>query len=112
MGAPKTVWLSEDGTGIVSRIQYDPHTNQLVGLLLPINSTTGMPIPYTFRANTYEDIEKFMKFEVSKTVYIVMAQPLKEGVPAFILQIFGTTNCFTAENVTNRQEFTKSGLAK
>lgn len=43
--AVKSVWISEDATGIVSKITYDPKTNQLVGILLPSNNR-GCPIPF------------------------------------------------------------------
>lgn len=36
--AVKSVWLSEDATAIVEKINYDPITNQLVGILLPFNT--------------------------------------------------------------------------
>lgn len=112
MGAPRTVWLSEDATGIVSRVQFDVSTNQLVGLVLPINDMNGMPIPFSFPANSVEGIETFMKEESSKLVYVVMAQPLVENVPAFILQIYGTNNRFTADMVSKRHKFTISELTR
>lgn len=112
MGSPKIVWLSEDGTGIVSRVEYDSSTNQLVGLVLPLNDKTGIPIPYSFPADSQENIEAFMKKEKSKIVYIVMAQPLKEGIPPFLLQIFGTNNKFSADSVTRRHKFTIAELKR
>lgn len=45
MRAIKRVWISEDGTAIVARISYDPKTNQLVGLVLPLG-LNGCPIPF------------------------------------------------------------------
>lgn len=112
MDAPKTVWISEDGTGIVQRVQYDSSTDQLIGLVLPINSLTGMPIPFSFPASSVQNIEEFMKKEQAKIVYVVMAQSLKENVPPFILQIFGTNNRFTANMVTQRQKYTVQELKK
>lgn len=41
----KIVWISEDATAIISKIKYDPITNQLVGVLLPFNKN-GNPIPF------------------------------------------------------------------
>lgn len=100
MKAPKDVWISEDATGIVSRIQFDVSTNQLIGLVLPFDNITGMPIPFSFPANSVEDIEIFMKKEASKLVYIVIAQSLQENVPPFLLQIYGSNNKFTADMVS------------
>lgn len=45
--ADKSVWLAEDATAIVPKIQYDPTTNQLVGILLPMNAK-GLPIPFRY----------------------------------------------------------------
>lgn len=45
LNAVKRVWLSEDATAIVSKISYDPKTNQLIGLVLPLNNN-GCPIPF------------------------------------------------------------------
>lgn len=39
------VWISEDVTRITGKIQYNPSTNQLVGLILPLNEH-GMPIDH------------------------------------------------------------------
>lgn len=44
----------------------------------------------------------FMQYKKSTLVYIVMAIPLKEGVPPFILQLYGTDNRFTAIDVIKR----------
>lgn len=45
LNAVKTVWLSEDATAIVSKATYDPITNQIVGIVLPLNHY-GSPIPF------------------------------------------------------------------
>lgn len=37
-----SVWISEDGTRITGRLQYDPGSNQIVGLLLPLDEN-GLP---------------------------------------------------------------------
>lgn len=86
---PKIVWISEDGTGIVPKIEHDPHTNQLIGLVLPLDSKSGIPKAYTYLANSAESIQKFSEHEKSTHVYMVLAQPLVDGAPPFILQIFG-----------------------
>lgn len=43
----KTVWLAEDATAIVPKLNYDPKTNQIVGLLLPLNKN-GCPTTFRF----------------------------------------------------------------
>lgn len=110
--APNVVWLSEDGSGIVPKICYDSTTNQMVGLVLPLDKETGMPIPFSYTPKSTKDIESFSKVKKSSLVYIVMAQPLKRDTPPFILQLFGVDNTFTALNVTCRWEYIKRELEK
>lgn len=109
--APKQIWISEDASGIVSQVSYDSTTNQLVGLVLPTNHT-GMPIPYSFTPQSINDIElQIEENPKSKLVYLILAQPLMENVPPFILQVFGTDNCFKTEDVLLRWKQTKDQLA-
>lgn len=112
LNVPKNVWLSEDGSGIISRTCYDSSTNQIVGLVLPINEKNGMPIPFTFTPNSVEDIENYLKKPKATLVYVIMAQPTRENVPPFVLQVFGTDNTFTTEEVAKRWEHTKMELKK
>lgn len=108
----KNIWLAEDASGIIQKIEYDVHTNQLIGLLLPVNSKTGQPIPFSFMANTANNIEMYVKSLLSTLVYIVTAQPLKQNVPPFILQIFGTNNKFNTQQVLQRWQYTIKELEK
>lgn len=108
----KCVWLSEDATGIVAKIEFDPQSNQMIGLVLPISSTTGMPIPFTYLARNAKEIQTNMNKDKSSLVYVVMAQPLMEGVPPFILQLFGTNNKFVIRNVLHRWKYTEELLRR
>lgn len=110
----KAVWLSEDGSGIVSDIHYDTISDQLVGFVLPFGTDTGSPIPFSFKARDGEEIIKHMSSNIQKSclVYLVMAQPLSVGVPPFVLQIFGTDNRFSKEDVVKRWNHTQNELAK
>lgn len=112
LNAPRKVWLSEDGTGIVSKIEYDPGSNQLIGLVLPLNGSTGMPIPFTFMARSADEINCHVNKDKSSLVYFVMAQPLKQGTPPFLLLMFGTNNKFNAISVLQRWKFLKDELKK
>lgn len=96
-----SVFLSEDGSGIVKRVTYDPKTNQLVGLVLPFKEN-GMPKTMFFTPRSAEDIDDFMKQDQSPLVYIIVAKPLSPNVPSYIMQIFGTNNRFKKENVLAR----------
>lgn len=112
MNCPKQIFISEDGTGVVQKVVYDVHSNQLVGLVLPINSITGIPKMLSFEAKTAEDIEKYLKLHQSTSVYIMVAQPLISGVAPFILQVFGTNNKFKTPDVLNRWAYTVNELNK
>lgn len=112
MNAPKVVWLSEDGTGIVPKISYHNASSQLVGLVLPIDLATGMPISKSFMPQTATEIAIQMKGTKSTLAYVIMAQSIKEGVPPFVLQIFGTDNTFTTDNMFKRWNHTKNELSR
>lgn len=112
VGAPDMVWLSEDGSGIIRRAVYDVRSNKLVGINFPIDSLTGMPLTESYLARTLSDISKHMKNQLSSLVYLIMAQPVKPKCPPFVLQLFGTDNKFTSQNVLDRWEFTIQELKK
>lgn len=112
INAPNCVWLSEDGSGIIQKVSYDVGSNQLVGLLLPLDECTGMPKYLTYSAENLALIEKHMKNRVSSLVYVIMAQPVKENAPPFILQLFGTDNSFRSSDVLNRWKYMQEELDK
>lgn len=56
MGAPMVVWISEDASGIVPKVSYHSPSSQLVGLVLPTNPTTGMPISGSFIPRTATEV--------------------------------------------------------
>lgn len=67
---------------------------------------------FTFEAKSAEDIERYMQLPQSTLVYIIVAQPLKLGVPPFILQIYGTNNRFDSDSVLKRWTHIESQLKK
>lgn len=72
MSCAREVWLSEDATVITSKVTYDPHSNQLVSLVLPIDETTGCPKASTFEALNAECIKQHLMQTKSTVVYVVM----------------------------------------
>lgn len=112
---PMSVWLSEDGSGIVPKIDYNSANSQLVGQVLPIDEISGIPIKNTFMARSAEEIERHMTNDSVKKatlVYIIVAQPLKLNVPPFVLSIFGTDNKFKSDQVLARWQYTEAELAR
>lgn len=112
IGAPNEVWLSEDASGIVRRPVYDVNSNKLVGINLPINELTGMPITTSYVARTLSDMANHLKNPLSSLVYIVMAQPVKAKCPPFVLMLYGTDNKFKTTNVLDRWTYTIRELKK
>lgn len=96
------VWISENGSGIIPKIQYDPMHDELVGMTLDIDERNGCPQKFVSTAKDAEEIKKFMKLEKSRLVYIVLAIPLNEEIPPFILQLYGTNNKFNTTSVVRR----------
>lgn len=109
---PMCVWLSEDASAIVSKIEFDHRTNQMIGIVLPIEPSTGMPVPYSFLARNTEEIQSNMERNKSISVYLVMAQPLAINAPPFILQLFGTNNRFKTRHVVSRWHHTIKELKR
>lgn len=110
--ASKRVWISEDATAITAKVSYDPFTNQLIGITLPISTKDGCPIPLSYKAENEEKIREHLKLSRSKSVYVVIAQALNEEIPPFVLQIFGTNSEFKSTDVIKRWQTTKAELNK
>lgn len=103
---PKFVWVSEDATRMVSRIQYDSRTNQLVGFVQPLNENNSMPLTNSFKATSVKVMENhFRNNRVSSLLYCYIVQPMKKKSPSFCFNIFGTDNSFTAEDSVRRWSF-------
>lgn len=111
INAPRTIWLSEDATVITQKVVYDVRTNQLIGIVLPFDGN-GMPISYSYRAQSIDDIERFMKMPQSTVANTIMAQPIKLKSAPFVLQLFGNDNKFSTNDVLKRWEFTETELKK
>lgn len=108
---PLVVSISEDATRIDGRIQYDAKTNQISGFVLPINSETGMPIPYSFQArNATEILNHFSSGNtVAHFVNVIMARPLA-NYPPFCLLLFSSDGRYTAEDVIKRWKYIEKEL--
>lgn len=107
----KIVWISEDGTRINGKIEYDARTNTILGFVLPLNK--GIPNNKAYLATSAEVIENyFLTCEKAEYAYCIMAQPLHDTSPAFCLSVFGTNNKFTYLDVSSRWEIIKSEAAK
>lgn len=100
--AGNDIWICEDASGLIPKILYDPTTDQLVGMTLPIDEHTGCPKKFEFTTRNEEEIKAFCQMAKSTHIYLVLAIPLKEGIPPYILQMYGTDNRFKALDVVKR----------
>lgn len=107
------VCLSEDGTRIIGRVQYDSKTNQLVGFVLPLNQKNGMPIPFSYPARSANEILRHFSNNNSTSAYlnVIMAQPIGNA-PPFCLLLFGSDNKYTGKDVAKRWGYIKNELEK
>ena len=95
----------------MARVQYDPSTNQLLGLVPAIDGK-GCPKVSSFHAATSEKIvEMFNTHPRSNYAYVLMVQPLADVSP-FCLSIYGTNNKFTAAQLLDRWRWTFEELWK
>lgn len=102
---PKIVCISEDGTRITGKIEYDSKSNKVVGFVLPLNN--GLPQRDTFVATSEVAIRSFFEnYQKSNYAYVILAQPLAEA-PFFCLSLYGTDNRFSHQDVLNRWSFLK-----
>ncbi|GAB0086766.1 hypothetical protein DMENIID0001_009430 [Sergentomyia squamirostris] len=98
---PNCVWISEDATKIVAKVQYDHIDDQVVGLVPPLKK--GIPQIRSFPCTTPEQVKGYIDtISKSEYVYVVLAQPLVINAPPFLLITFGTDNTFTSDDVLNR----------
>lgn len=108
--APKTVFVSEDASGIVKKVVYDCNTNQLIGLVAPLNPENGSPRLFAYEASSAEEIEKYMELPQASLIYIIVAQPMKKHSLPFILQLFGINNKFKSSDVLARWRYIQREL--
>jgi len=104
--APHCISIGEDGTRLISRIDYDGETDRCVGFVLPSNSTTGLPDVNAYKADSFEAIRSmFTTATIAKYAYVYMAQPLCQRTPPFCLACIGTDNKFDGKQVMLRWNY-------
>jgi hypothetical protein len=77
---PLVVGISEDGTRVLSRVEYDPQSNQLIGFVTPLDKN-GIPTKMAFPAICASAIAKYFA-SVPKASYVIaiMVQPICLGI--------------------------------
>lgn len=108
---PKVIWMSEDGTRVNGRIEYDPVSNKIVGFVLPLNK--GLPETKTFLASSSAAIQHYFETGIKATyAYVFVAQPLTPGSHSYCVGLFGTDNRFTYKDVIQRWQRLKEEACK
>lgn len=101
---PKRVWISEDGTRVTAKVEYDEKTNKIIGFTLPL--INGLPKTDAYIASSAKTIEDYFRQCIkSHYAYAIMAQPLSDKAPPYCLGLFGTDNRFTANDVKSRWSY-------
>lgn len=104
-------WGSEDGTKNMPGVRYSSKTNKMVGLVGPLNKTTGFPDLSEFSFNSIEEAyEVYQSHAKAEYVNVLMFQPLANNAMPFVLAMYGTDNKFTHTDVTNRWTHTRNSL--
>lgn len=109
------VWLAEDATAIVSRVEYKPDTDQIIGYVPTLMKETGLPEVNAFPATSISIVKKYVdehSNNKSKSVYAIVAIPLCSNASPYVLCIYGTDNKFSYMNVLERWSYIKTELAK
>lgn len=76
---PKIICVSEDATRIKAKVQYDPKTSEIIGVVLP-NLSNGLPNHEVVKIKTPENAMYIAKnFPRANFVEIIMAKPLCDG---------------------------------
>lgn len=101
---PKRVWISEDGTRVTAKIEYDEKSNKIIGFTLPL--TDGLPKTDAYIATSAKAIEDYFRQCIkSHYAYVIMAQPLSDKASSYCLGLFGTDNRFSANHVKYRWNY-------
>lgn len=110
------VVISEDATRVENRIQFDSRLNQLIGLVLPTNELSGMPVPFAYQAGTANEILQHLSNggQTASFVNTIMAQPIgnTNNAAPFCLSVFGTDGRYTSENVSRRWKYASEELSQ
>ena len=105
---PRTVWVSEDATGINGRVEYDSKTDRCVGFVGPLDER-GMPDLSRFGAEDADTIQGlFARHATARSAHLVLAQPLEKHAAPLWLLLFGTDNKYPKEAVLSRWRHLKA----
>lgn len=108
LNLPMYVSLSEDATNIKGSVEYAAKLNQIIGLVLPFNEDTGMPISSNYEATSATNMENILldpNIPIANVVNVVMAQPLLMNTSPFCLLVYGGNGKYLKEHVKKKWAF-------
>ena len=98
------VFSAEDSTGSICRVEYDAHSNILIGFSAPL--AHGVPKPNFFQTESFDELKSwFDNFDKSKFINLHMIQSIKPFVPSLSLSTYGSNNKATSTEVLKRWLF-------
>lgn len=88
---PLCVWVSEDATAIIRKLEYNPISNKIVGFALPFqNGVTNVNAYLATTANIIA--QHFQNNSKATYAYVIVVKSLIENVPSLCPTLFGTNN--------------------
>lgn len=106
------VVLSVDDTKISERLRYDPQSNNVMGLQLPLNKD-GVPIRGAFQFTTLADVQQFLSTSsMASYAKLMTITSLGPNSTTYHLVIYGTKGSDTSPDVNASCEFVQREFAK
>lgn len=102
---PLVVSWSEDATRITGGVEYKPQTDELTGLVVPLNKSTGLPSGSMKCPSPQAVLDHLKRCPVARNVQLTLVQPLVVGAAPFCVNYYCTDNKFTAEDVKLKWEY-------
>lgn len=111
-GYPMDICWSEDATRISGGVEYKFNSDELTGLVAPLNKY-GMPQTNAFKCSSPSMVINHLKKNpIGRNVQLCMALPLASNAAPFCVQYFCTDNKFSSSDVNRKWSFIKEEFHK
>lgn len=98
-----SVWVCEDDSGVINRIDLDSTNGQMTGFVASLDAETRLPKSNCFPARSLSQItNNFENEKKSRLVKVIMVVPLSDKIPPYPLCYYGTDGKGTFEDVEKR----------
>ncbi|XP_055522683.1 uncharacterized protein LOC129716866 [Wyeomyia smithii] len=107
------VWTTEDTTAVTSRIEYDRLSKRIIGNILQVDVSTGMPIIPPLKMLSARDVKQQAESIKKETnLNVVMGFSLSIHAAPFCLLAYGISKSLSGETYATRVQFIKDQLAQ